>query len=759
MLEKIISVHNVTKFRSYDCHGDVALAEITLIYGENARGKSTLAAILRSLSDGDPTAIIARKTADLDDDPEVHIRISGTNARFTDQAWDLQIPDLIIFDSHFVNSNIFSGDYVSSDHRLALYHIVIGEQGVDWANQITSLDQEIRLLKGERDNLERIIRAHINSTMRFDEFMDLHEPDNIDDLINAKSSEISAATRAQEIEDHHPMSQINLPAFPYQEMIYLLQIDLDVISQAAKDAVDHHLSGLPDGAINWIHTGRLFVDENDLEACPFCGQALDASILLEHYEAYFHEEYENLKARVDATIREIDTLLGENMLDEVTRILAGNRTLNEFWQQHTQYQFPDYPTQQLSNIIRNLKDTALSALRDKKASLLDPLPPPEALESAHHDYRELETTLEGINRILTGINEKIDDLKVATDQADVDELQGQLEILADTRVRFDPEVSDLCDQYASIQEQIEDSTSEKASIRSDLDEYSEETLAAYEDSINHFLQMSTDIQIVNVGTSHAGGRPRTDFQLSVNGVTVPIGSDRVIDRASFTTTLSDGDKNCLAFAFFLALLDVQDDLSDKIIVIDDPITSLDANRRTTTYQAIVDLSQRCGQLVVMSHDPHFLHEISTRVPSPQHLHIAQGEDGSEIVAWNIKETVRNTLVKDYELLKGYVERSEGQPQHVALRIRPYLEGILRIKYPDEFEANEWLGDFLRKIRESDDGMALFHLQANVYEELDAICDYSKQFHHDQNENAGNIRISEEELRHFIGRTLSLKIHL
>jgi wobble nucleotide-excising tRNase len=46
----------------------------------------------------------------------------------------------------------------------------------------------------------------------------------------------------------------------------------------------------------------------------------------------------------------------------------------------------------------------------------------------------------------------------------------------------------------------------------------------------------------------------------------------------FKTSLSEGDKRTLAFAFFIASTESDSNLSNKIIIIDDLMCSLDLNR-------------------------------------------------------------------------------------------------------------------------------------------------------------------------------------
>ena len=49
MLEKIVQIKNIGRFRDYAASGDVTFRKLTLVYAENGRGKTTLCVILRSL--------------------------------------------------------------------------------------------------------------------------------------------------------------------------------------------------------------------------------------------------------------------------------------------------------------------------------------------------------------------------------------------------------------------------------------------------------------------------------------------------------------------------------------------------------------------------------------------------------------------------------------------------------------------------------------------------------------------------------------
>lgn len=78
-------------------------------------------------------------------------------------------------------------------------------------------------------------------------------------------------------------------------------------------------------------------------------------------------------------------------------------------------------------------------------------------------------------------------------------------------------------------------------------------------------------------------------------------------------SLSDGEKTALSFAYFLSkirheIIENQEDALDKyVIVIDDPISSLDENRLFSTALLIKEIfAKECKQLFVLSHNLVFL---------------------------------------------------------------------------------------------------------------------------------------------------------
>ena len=118
-IAKIQHIRSVGRFRSCAATGDVAFKKSTLSFGENARGKTTLCAILRSLQTQQPEFIAGRRTLGSNVEPQVVIGLTLGQALFQNGAWPpLPAPiHLRIFDAHYVAENIYSGDAIGSDQR------------------------------------------------------------------------------------------------------------------------------------------------------------------------------------------------------------------------------------------------------------------------------------------------------------------------------------------------------------------------------------------------------------------------------------------------------------------------------------------------------------------------------------------------------------------------------------------------------------------------------------------------------------------
>lgn len=240
---------------------------------------------------------------------------------------------------------------------------------------------------------------------------------------------------------------------------------------------------------------------------------------------------------------------------------------------------------------------------------------------------------------------------------------------------------------------------------------------------NYLLRLGTDLQITKLN------KKATKFVYYIKIGSHDIRSDST--SKSLRHTLSEGEKNCLAFAFFLARLELRDDIEQRSIVFDDPISSLDNNRRGATLNMLTRLAKTCKQFVLLSHDMKFIKDFKSKIVETQVLKIVKTKDSSQIIPFDIERATLTGIFKDIMVLKEFADKGElsnHKPRDVVRCIRPVLEGFIRLKYYLHIEEGEWLGDFIKKIKDSKEGDAFYQQQKNLVD-IEDLNDYSKTYHH------------------------------
>ena len=114
------------------------LKKSTFLYADNGRGKSTLASIFQSLSTGDASAILSRKTVDGTVAQRVSLQFnSGHKVEFDKGKWSELRPEIHVFDVGFIDRNVYSGGSVNTDHRKNLLEFALGEPAVAARQKVT----------------------------------------------------------------------------------------------------------------------------------------------------------------------------------------------------------------------------------------------------------------------------------------------------------------------------------------------------------------------------------------------------------------------------------------------------------------------------------------------------------------------------------------------------------------------------------------------------------------------------------------------
>ncbi|MBP7726595.1 MAG: AAA family ATPase [Candidatus Bipolaricaulis sp.] len=764
MIEKIVQIKNIGRFLGYAAKGDVTFRKLTLIYAENGRGKTTLCAILRSLQSGRPEFISERKTLGATDAPFVHIRLNNADYRFDGNAWTNSHPDILIFDSVFVNENVYSGDYVEHEHKKNLYRVIVGAQGVQLAKQIEDLDRQIRDVNADLREKKESISKHVPAGIAFDDYLRWQLLVDIEEQIRQKTEELSnrqrAAEKADEIQAKELFVKIQLPSLPSDFSVVLSKqltnifpdAERKVREQIARHQMEHQ-------GESWLSQGLPYVKDDQ---CPFCGQGVQANELIAAYRSYFSAAYRDLKQEVAQLDQRVNSAIGEAALSSVQQAIAKNAVLLEFWRQFTTVDLPDISFPDIQQKYATLREKCLELTGRKHESPTEPVTLDVELTTALEEVNALRTAVDKYNAAVHAANSRVNEQKAtaACSQPEITPVENDLAQLEARKKRFEPEIAKACQSYEDEVAKKASLEKQKEHIRKQLDQYCEDIIHTYEQSINEYLDhFNTGFRITNTRHLYRGGTPSSLYQIEINSKALDLGdASTPAGTPCFKTALSSGDRSTLALAFFLAVLKQDSDIGRKIVVFDDPFTSLDRFRRTSTQQHIQRLLNIAQQVIVLSHDAHFLKLLYDECPlattNTKTLQMSKTGNATVIGEWDIEAEARSSYEKDYRTLHAfYVERT-GDPRAVATAIRPFLECLLRTRFPGHFQPEEWLGDFLAKIRAADETSGLQLAKADL-PEIEAINDYSKRYHHQQNSNADIEPINEDELHGYVKRTLRI----
>jgi wobble nucleotide-excising tRNase len=213
MIEQIQLLRNVGLFDNHRPPQQTAFTPFTLIYGENARGKTTLAAILRSLATDNPTLVVERHRLRAQHPPHIVFSHPGGQAVFQNGAWSQPLPDIAIFDDAFASANVCSGIEHQTAHRQHLHELILGAQGVALNAALQGHIARIEEHNASLHELAEAIPARALGPYKVDAFCNLDEDPDIDQKIQDAERRLAAARSADAIRQRPGFPAIRLPDF------------------------------------------------------------------------------------------------------------------------------------------------------------------------------------------------------------------------------------------------------------------------------------------------------------------------------------------------------------------------------------------------------------------------------------------------------------------------------------------------------------------------------------------------------------------
>ncbi|MFZ2207177.1 MAG: AAA family ATPase [Porticoccaceae bacterium] len=755
MLERIADIQGIGLL--YQANGKPHTCQkATLVYADNGRGKSTLATIFRSAATGNAGLITACRTIDGTLPPKVALQFgSGHKASFDNGAWSEQRPELLVFDADFIGRNVHSGGAVNTDHRKNLLEFALGEAAVAARTTVDNATNKSKEASEKVKGLEGQLSGH-HMGLTLAQFEHLPQVLDIDVKVADLQSRLTAANNVAAIQAKPAPKIVAEPWFDIDSLFSGLGLSLQDVHAEAEQTVKQHIAKLGGkGAESWLSQGRQFKNG---DACPFCDQDISNNDLVRAYQTHFNLAYADLKAKVAAIQNAVTAGTATSMVDSIAQAIGVSVAHAAGWTEHLETKPISFDLDTARSALAAFREFVTDLARRKGTEPAEPLGSAEEKATAAALWEQVLVPVRSANAAIKAAEGLISGYKAKLSGDSVQALQQQIQQLRATKRRYDPKVVDLLGQIVAARKVVETADKAKKAARDTLDGLMTTTLSKYQVAINALLKkFGASFSIKGMSANFRGNAPRSEYGLSLRGKDVALEGG----PPSFATALSDGDKRTLAFAFFVASTLEDPKLASRTVIVDDPMCSLDLNRRHHTRAVLKKIHSKAAQLVVLAHDAYFLRDLRDALRKEDKsamiavFQLAAAQSNyTDFAALDIDKECESDYARHHRVLNEFGAGAGGDPKFVAKAIRPMLEGYLHRRFPGLVSKELLFGQVVVHIRDATAPSPLCHAK-NLVDELNEINEYAGQFHHDTNPDADSVAVTASELKTFVERALGL----
>jgi len=761
MITKIKRLKNIGKFYDFSTSGSgLDWHKNTFLFAPNAYGKSTLVNVFRSLRDNDPKVIQARKTLGSVGSPEVVLIVDGTNHIFNGIKWDKSCSEIQIFDIPFVHANILT-DEIEHEHRKNMHKIIIGAAGVKLAEELSTLKTQEKNKRKQFDDLCSEFKKARFVHHTLDAFLAI--PATEESVVPARILDLEKGIKSKETESHVrtltlPVP-ITAPTFDMSAMKTLAAKNLAAAHEASKKRVLAHIEkNIADKsrAIQFIRTGLDLVQAD----CPFCGQDLKmAAELLNAYKGFFDEAFRTCQAELSQTTSQLDKW---NIDNELTGLISSHNANTA-----TVRQWDSYIGEETLPDASVFVEEARKKLTASRATVLAELEKKQKNPNSDCDLSLFDIMVAELNALSMSVNAyneavtkfvtKVKDYIERLPKSDIDALRRTLSKEREIEKRFNPEWKEWATEYPVVKKYADELLIKKDAKQKELETYTASIFGKYQQRINELLRtLGADFTITDLTgkTDERANESYSDFGFLILKKKVPL-KVRQDDAPCFKNTLSEGDKSTLAFAFFIASLEKISDLNKQVVVLDDPLSSLDETRREATARVFLELSPKINQLCVFTHKKDFLWMVFDKIPDNHVLQVRSDKTkGSWIQPLDVDEDRKSEYAKNIEEMQRYVIEDFGPtPDMMQGNIRKAFEVVLKTKFYRTLAADIKEKKGLAKLLETLFGAGL--LDAGLKPKLFDLCNVTNGPHHGEIVNAQAKSLTREEVGSLITEAFDL----
>ena len=587
MIAKIRNIRGIGRFANFNPEPPIELGKTTVIYGENGKGKSSLAVLLRSLKDGGELRLGDRTTLGEEKQCAVIELHDETILGYASpgRGWKRNDLEMLVFDEIFIAENVYEGTTVSKEQKRSLPTLILGKDEIDLVKEEQRVKRSIDVRNAKLQNLRKQITQRIAQPddsfgvpPDVDRFIAQQRVPNIEELFNDNEKLIGQLKSANRFINGAMFTEVVLPQLAIEKLALLLTSTIEDIESSAFQRVQIHIQCFENTQLeSWIEKGTKLTSIDNI--CPFCGQPLDGSDMVKLYQDYFSEAYRRLLSEVQSFPE--NHFAFDPIMDAVNSTVAANQGLADFWTpviDHLEAPAIDFDPIRLT--LTNLKQEVTRLLQKKANKPLDAIQVSQLLKDYVKEWDSICKCVCDYNTQHNSNNLAIANHKDALDSGDLEELQRRHIKLNNLRLRYSSELNELCEEYSAEKAVRDIEDSQKDTLQAEIKAVNESIDDTFVNVLNEYLErLHADFRISNVKVRPDGTEWQVDYCIALMNKDIPVGGNQKLDSGqSYKSVLSEGDRRTLALALFLATIRRNTKLEDAIIVFDDPVTSMDDNR-------------------------------------------------------------------------------------------------------------------------------------------------------------------------------------
>jgi len=633
------------------------LSQFNFIFGSNGSGKTTITRVIKSGSDKYPDCEI---------------------------RWKDKTPmQTLVYNQDFIKSNFnelteFKGVFTLGEKQVeTLRNIKDIKSDIDKIqNQINSLTKKLQGEDGEDgktheldkltnqlvdkcwkqkqkydDTLKDGFEGYRNSKQKFkDKVLEEWQRNqaqlcDFEDLKNRTSLVFSKKLTPEE-----PVPEINLSSLVNHESNPIL-----IKSIIGKEDVDIAAMIKTLDNSDWVRQGKEYFEAND-SICPFCQQNTDESFS-KSLEEYFDETF-------TADINKIEDLINQY----ATSAIKIQEKLNNILSDNSKF----LDIGKLSEIKKDIDSkiaTNRRYLEEKKAEATRSI----KLESLQDIDNKITNLIEAANNKINNRNRIIDNITNERKTLTSEIWKFIIEELDNDLKTYKKEKDNLETAIDNLKSKIKEKETEKSNRNNELREL-EKQRTSIEPTIDAINALLKSFGFINFSLTKAS-------EISYKLVR-PNGEDAI-------TTLSEGEKTFITFLYFYHLLkgSISESgmITDRVVVIDDPVSSLDADILFIVSSLIKELFEKMHknesyikQIFILTHNVYFHKEVTLNLQrvalkSTTFWVIHKFNNGPKI-----EKHTSNPIQTSYELLWSEVKNADHSKLTIQNTLRRILEHHFKI---------------------------------------------------------------------------------